>query len=179
MTQIYHLSVSIWARKPYCKKAWTAQRRRIEIMEKLMFRRLFLAGIALYGLAAGGAAPASARSSNIGWRPGGDLYGYIAEALEMLQSGRSYRVTGDQYSAAAMQVVYLESQMPRRICATSNAKLNFHLGFDKETRRSMKRLDPVWVAFIRPENLRRLGKLPAYGKGFKTVKASDYLGLCK
>jgi hypothetical protein len=153
--------------------------RRIETMKKLMFRALFLSSIALYGLAAGGLDPAFARSTNIGWRPGGDLYRYIAEALDMLRSGKSYRVTGDQYSAAAMQVVYLESQMPRRICASSNAKLHFHLGFDREAHRPMKSLDPVWVAFIRPENLRRLGKLPAYGKGFKTVKASDYLGLCK
>jgi hypothetical protein len=148
-------------------------------MEKLIFRGLFLAGIILHGLAAGGADPAFARSSNIGWRPGGDLYAYIAEALDMLRSGRSYRVTGDQYSAAAMQVVYLESHMPRRICAISSAKLHFHLGFDQDARRPMKTLDPVWVAFIGRENLRRLGKLPAYGKGFKTVKASDYLGLCK
>lgn len=143
-----------------------------------MARWLVLAGMAL---AAGvnGPQPALARSSIIGWRPGGDVYTYIAKALDMIRSGRSYRVTGDQYSAAAMQVVYLERQMPARICASPGAKLNFHLGFDKETKKPMKGLDPVWVIFIGPQNLKRLGKLPAYGKGFKTVQASDFLGLCK
>ncbi|WP_162918952.1 hypothetical protein [Taklimakanibacter deserti] len=143
-----------------------------------MSRWLVLAAMAL---AAGmnSPQPALARSSTIGWRPGGDVYSYIAQALDMIRSGKGYRVTGDQYSAAAMQVVYLESRMPARICASPGAKLNFHLGFDKETKKPMKGLDPVWVAFIGPRNLKRLGKLPAYGKGFKTVKASDYLGLCK
>jgi hypothetical protein len=143
-----------------------------------MLRWLILTGLVL-GVAANAADPALARSSNIGWRPGGDVYTYIAQALDMFRSGRSYRVTGDQYSAAAMQVVYLESKMPARICASQEAKLHFHLGFDKDSRRPMAGLDPVWVAFIRPENLRRLGRLPAYGKGFKTVRASDYLGQCR
>jgi hypothetical protein len=97
----------------------------------------------------------------------------------MLRSGKSYHVTADQYSAAAMQVVYLESQMPERICATRRARLHFHLSFDKLTKTAVKELDPALVAFIRPENLKRLGKLPQYGRGFKTVKASDYLGLCR
>ena len=141
-------------------------------------REKLLAGAVLAAVVAGGPPAALAASANIGWRPGGDVYTYIAQAIDMLRSGRSFRVTGDQYSAAAMQVVYLESQMPERICATPGAKLNFHLGFDKQARKAMKAPDSVWVAFIRPENLKRLGKLPEYGKGFKTVKASDYLGLC-
>jgi hypothetical protein len=144
-----------------------------------MFRWGALMGLALAAVAGSGGEPALAGPSSIGWRPGGDVYTYIAQALDMFRSGRSYRVTGDQYSAAAMQVVYLESKMPGRICASRDAMLHFHLGFDKQARRPMEELDPIWVAFIRPENLRRLGKLPAYGKGFKTVRASDYLGLCK
>jgi hypothetical protein len=145
-----------------------------------MPRKLLLAGSVLTAITmAGPPDTAFAKSYEIGWRPGGDVFTYIVEALDMLRSGRSYRVTGDQYSAAAMQVVYLESQMPGRICATPRARLHFHLGFDRQTKTAMKEPDPVWVAFIRPENLKRLGKLPQYGKGFKTVKASDYLGLCK
>ena len=148
-------------------------------MKKLISRWLVPAGIALVAVQSNGPPPANAKSLDIGWRPGGDVYTYIVEAMDMLRSGQSYRVTGDQYSAAAMQVVYLESQMPGRICARRNARLNFHMGFDKTTKKPLRELDPVWVAFIRPENLRRLGRLPAYGKGFKTVRASDYLGLCK
>lgn len=97
----------------------------------------------------------------------------------MLGSDKSYRVTGDQFSAAALQVVYLENQMPDRICATRKARLHFHLGFDKETGKPMKKPDVVWVTLIGAKNLKRLGRLPEYGKGFKTVRASDYLGLCK
>ncbi|MGE0283254.1 MAG: hypothetical protein AB7P20_21905 [Rhizobiaceae bacterium] len=147
--------------------------------EAMMCRRPVLASVILAVIAAAGSSPASAKSATIGWRPGGDVYTHIAEALDMIRSGKTYRVTGDQYSAAAMQVVYLESQMPERICASPKAKLHFHLGFDRQTRRPIKALDPVWVAFIRPENLKRLGRLPEYGKGFKTVRASAYLGLCR
>lgn len=138
-----------------------------------------LTALILTATAISSSQPAFAQRLDIGWRPGGDVYTYIVEALDMLRGGRSYRVTGDQYSAAAMQVVYLKSQMPGRICARRNVKLNFHMGFDKEMKKPLRELDPVWVAFIRPENVKRLGRLPAYGKGFKTVRASDYLGLCK
>lgn len=138
-----------------------------------------LLAAALLAVAATSPRAAEAATVKIGWRPGGDLYTYIAEAFDMLNSGKTYRVTDDQYSAAAMQVVYLENHMPGRICATRNARLNFHLGYDKETGSNMKKLDPVWIAFIGRNNLRRLGKLPEYRKGFKTVRASDYLGLCK
>jgi hypothetical protein len=148
-------------------------------MKRLISRALLPAGVILAVVAPNSPLPTLAHTLNIGWRPGGDVYTYIAEALDMLRGGQSYRVTGDQYSAAAMQVVYLESQMPGRICANRNVTLNFHMGFDKETKKPLQTLDPVWVAFIRPENLKRLGRLPAYGKGFKSVKASDYLGQCK
>ena len=130
-------------------------------------------------LVAIGPGPANAASDNIGFRPGGDLYSYMDQAFGMLKGGKTYRVTGDQYSAAAMQVVYLKNHMPGRICATRNARLNFHLGYDRETKAPIEKPDAVWVAFIGQNNLRRLGRLPQYGKGFKTVRASDYLGLCK
>ena len=144
-----------------------------------MFRWLRLAGTALFALAVHGSSAQAAAPTTIGFRPGGDVYTYIDQAIGMLRGGKSYRVTGDQYSAAALQVIYLENQMPARICATVKAKLHFHLGFDKETGRPMKRPDVVWVALVGAKTLKRLGRLPEYGTGFKTVKASDYLGLCK
>jgi hypothetical protein len=144
-----------------------------------MFRWLRLASAALFAMAVYGSSALAAGSATIGFRPGGDVYTYITQALDMLRGGKSYRVIGDQFSAAALQVVYLENQMPGRICASPKAKLHFHLGFDKETGRPMKKPDVVWVTMIGPRNLKRLGKLPEYGTGFKTVKASDYLGLCK
>jgi hypothetical protein len=76
-------------------------------------------------------------------------------------------------------VLFIESQFPDRICATKRAKLYFHLAYDTKHKEKMKAPDWVFVSFIRPENLKRLGDLPQFGKGWKTVKASDYLGLCK
>ena len=142
-------------------------------------RRPASAAAILIALAANGVPAHAAGSVAIGFRPGGDVYTYITQALDMLRGGKSYRVIGDQFSAAALQVVYLENQMPGRICATRRARLHFHLGFDRDTGKPMKKPDVVWVALIGPRNLKRLGKLPEYGTGFKTVKASDYLGLCK
>jgi hypothetical protein len=112
-------------------------------------------------------------------RFGGDIVAHVNEATRMLQSGKSYRVTGDQYSAAAMQVLFIESQFPDRICATKRANLHFHLGYYVNTKEKMKTPDWMFIEFMRPENMKRLGDLPEFGKGFKTVKASDYLGLCK
>lgn len=143
-----------------------------------MSRWRLVASAVLIAVAAHGPPAHAAGSATIGWRPGGDVYTYIAQALDMLRSGKNYRVTSDQYSAAALQVVYLKNQMPDRICATRSARLHFHLGFDKATHKPMNEPDVVWVALVGPDNLKRLGKLPEYGHGFKTVKASDYLGLC-
>lgn len=144
-----------------------------------MARKLAYAIMLVSALGSIGSGQANAASENIGFRPGGDLYSYMDQAFGMLKGGRSYRVTGDQYSAAAMQVVYLKNHMPGRICATRNTRLNFHLGYDRDTKAPIEKPDAVWVAFIGQNNLRRLGRLPQYGKGFKTVRASDYLGLCK
>ena len=117
--------------------------------------------------------------TKIGRRLGGIFLEHIQEVTTMLQSGKSYRVVGDQYSAAAMQVLFIESQFPDRICATKRVKLHFHLGIDVKTKVKMKEPDWAFISFIRPENIKRLGPLPVYGKGFKTVKGSDFLGLCK
>lgn len=122
---------------------------------------------------------AAAKEVRLRRRLGGDLLTHVNEATRMMQSGKSFRVTGDQYSAAAMQVLFIESQFPDRICATKRAKLHFHLAYDTLHKEKMKAPDWVFVSFIRPENLKRLGDLPQFGKGWKTVKASDYLGLCK
>jgi hypothetical protein len=122
---------------------------------------------------------AATKEVRIKRRLGGDLLTHVNEATSMMQSGKSYRVTGDQYSAAAMQVLFIESQFPDRICATKRAKLHFHLPYNPITKEKVKTPDWIFVSFIRPENMKRLGDLPQFGKGFKTVKASDYLGLCK
>lgn len=111
-------------------------------------------------------------------RYGGELIAHVNEATRMMQGDTTYRVVGHQYSAAAMQVLFIESQFPDRICATRQAKLYFHLSYNLKTKESLKEPDLLFTRFIRPENLKRLGKLPRYGKGWKIVKASDYLGLC-
>lgn len=122
---------------------------------------------------------AASAEVKIGERYGGDLLTHVNQATYMMSTGKSYRVVGDQYSAAAMQVLFIESQYPDRVCATRNAKLHFHLGMDPQTGETMKEPNWVWTAFIRPENMKRLGKLPEFGKGYKTVRAIDYLGRCK
>lgn len=121
---------------------------------------------------------AETKSLMIGRRDGGQLLAYVHEALAMMRSGYRYRIIGDQYSAAAMQVLYIESRDPSRICATAKAKLHFHLGRSPQLG-NMKKLGALSRAFIGPRNLKRLGKLPKYGEGFKTVKASAYVGLCR
>jgi hypothetical protein len=144
----------------------------------MRWRKLVAAGV-MTVLAGQDLAIAATKEVKIKLRPGGDMLRHVNEATRMIQSGKSYRVTGDQYSAAAMQVLFIESQFPDRICATKRAKLHFHLAYDARTKEKMKTPDWAFVSFIRPENLKRLGDLPQFGKGWKTVKASDYLGLCK
>jgi hypothetical protein len=122
---------------------------------------------------------AATKEVKIKRRYGGDVLHHVNEATVMMASGKSYRVTGDQYSAAAMQVLFIDSQFPDRICAAKRAKLHFHLGIYQKTKERMKTPDWIFIKFIRPENMKRLGALPEFGKGFKTVKASDYIGLCK
>ena len=97
-----------------------------------------------------------------------------------MESGTARRTRDGEASREDLrQVVYLKGKMPGRICAARGATLNFHLGYDKDTGSSMQKPDIVWVKLMGLRTLRRLGLLPEYGKGFKTVKASDYLGLCK
>jgi hypothetical protein len=112
-------------------------------------------------------------------RYGGEILTHVLEAQQMLNSGKRFRVRGDQYSAAAMQVLFIESQAPERICADRRAKLHFHLSYNLKTKTAEKEPDWSFVAFIGPDNLERLGKLPQFGKGWKTVKAVDFLGACR
>lgn len=112
-------------------------------------------------------------------RYGGDVVAHVNQATRMMQGDTTYRVVGDQYSAAAMQVLFIESQFPDRICATKRVRLHFHLALYTKTKEKMKEPDWLFINFIRPENMKRLGDLPQFGKGYKTVKAIDYLGLCK
>ena len=130
-------------------------------------------------LLAQGFALAQSKEVQIGERYGGELGLHVNQATYMMSTGNHYRVVGDQYSAAAMQVVFIKSQFPDRICATRKAMLHFYLAMNSQTGESEHEPDWMFTAFIRPENLKRLGQLPEFGHGFKTVKASDYLGLCK
>src|SRR5262245_53839742 len=94
--------------------------------------------IAMKGLAMAGPS-----ETTLGWRPGGDLLKHVNQATKMIQSGKHYRVVGDQFSAAAMQVLFIESQFPERICASKRAKLHFHLAMDTTTKQKMK--VPDWA----------------------------------
>jgi hypothetical protein len=125
-----------------------------------------------------GYALADTKTVMIGRRDGGQLLTHIHEGIEMIRKGYSYRIIGDQYSAAAMQLLYIESRKPTRLCAARKVRLYFHLGKNPRTGPT-KKLDWLSTEFIGRANLRRLGKLPVYGHGFKTVKASDYIGLCR
>jgi len=112
-------------------------------------------------------------------RSGGYLFIYIVAGKQMISSGNSYRVRGDQYSAAAIQVLFIERRDPRRMCASPFAKLHFHKPFNPITKMTMKNWRRWLIAFIGKANLKRLGPLPDSGKGFKTVRATDYVKRCK
>jgi len=130
----------------------------------------------------GGTAAAGSKEVRIGERAGGYLLVYFVQAHQMMSSGNRYRVAGDQYSAAAMQMLFIESRYPRRVCATPMPKLYFHQAFDPVTKRPIKkrsRLYRLFTAFLGKRYLKRLGPLPESGQGFKTVRATDYLGRCK
>src|SRR5690348_16643517 len=125
-----------------------------------------------------GTSAANAAEVKIGERHGGDLLTHINQATYMMSTGNGFRVVGDQYSAAAMQVLFIESQYPDRVCASPRVRLHFHLAFDPIAHKNDKEPDWVFTAFIRPENLKRLGSLPEFGHGFKTVRAIDFVGRC-
>jgi hypothetical protein len=156
-------------------------RRRGKRKETMRACRLILlvASLSTVFISGQGLAFASSTTVVIERRNGGQLLKHIHQAMVMIRSGYAYRVVGDQYSAAAMQVLYLESRVPVRLCAIRKARLHFHLGKSPRTGKSMKKLDWISTQFIRPQNARRLGKLPDYGEGFKSVKASKFLGLCR
>ncbi len=123
---------------------------------------------------------ASARPREVwlGQRGGGYLFIYIIAGKQMISSGNSYRVRGDQYSAAAIQALFIEKRDPGRICASPFAKLHFHKPFNPLTKTTMKDWRKWLIAFIGRANLKRLGPLPETGEGLKTVRATDYLGRC-
>jgi hypothetical protein len=112
-------------------------------------------------------------------RTGGYLFLYIIQGKQMISTGNSYRVRGDQYSAAAIQVLFIEKRDPDRICASPLAKLHFHQPFNPITKTPVKNARRWLVAFIGRANLKRLGPLPEVGQTPKTVRATDYVGRCK
>lgn len=140
---------------------------------------MMMLGIVLALLAGWPATLVASKEVKIGHRDGGYLLIFISQAAQMLSTRKRYRVVGDQYSAAAMQVLFIERRYPQRICASPMAKLHFHLAFDPVTKSSMKKPTRWFTAFIGKANLKRLGTLPEFGKGFKTVRATDYLGHCR
>jgi hypothetical protein len=143
--------------------------------------RPFTVFCAVAALIATQGGPALARPREV-WlenRSGGYFFVYMILGKRMIESGTSYRVREDQFSAAAIQVLYVKRWAPDRICASPIAKLHFHQPFDPTTRRTMKDSRKWLVAFIGKAYLRRLGPLPELGKGFKSVRATDYLGQCK
>jgi hypothetical protein len=143
--------------------------------------RLVIVLSTLAALIAAQCDPVSARPREVllAQRSGGYLFIYIIAGKQMISSGNSYRVREDQYSAAAIQVLYIERQKPGRICASPLAKLHLHKPFNPITKTTMANWRKWLIAFIGKANLRRIGPLPEVGKGFRTVRATDYLGRCK
>jgi hypothetical protein len=143
--------------------------------------RLVIVAVTLAALIAVQCDPASARPREV-WleqRSGGYLFIYIIAGKQMIASGNRYRVRGDQYSAAAIQALFIEKRHPGRICAAPFPKLHFHKPFNPLTKATMKDWRKWLVAYIGEANLRRLGPLPEMANGYKTVRATDYLGRCK
>jgi hypothetical protein len=146
-----------------------------------MMRRLVVALGALATLIAAQCDLAAARSGEvwIGQRQGGYLAIYVVKGKNMISSGKHYRVRGDQYSAAAIQVLFVERRDPDRICASPLAKLYLHQPFDPTTKKTIKNSRRWLMTLIGRANMKRLGPLPEVGMGLKTVRATDYLGRCK
>jgi hypothetical protein len=124
-------------------------------------------------------ASARPREILIEQRAGGYLFLYIVQAKQMIATGNSYRVRGDQYSAAAIQALYIERRHPDRLCASPIAKLHLHQPYDPITKETIKNSKKWLIAFIGKVNLRRLGPLPEVGESEKTVRATDFVGRCK
>jgi hypothetical protein len=87
-------------------------------------------------------------------RPGGYVSIYQLEARLMLRSGQRIRIEGDQYSAAAIQVVWLKEH-GAAICVV-RGDLYFHYG----TSRGLT-TDPVHDV-LGPVDSKRIGRLSAY-----------------
>jgi hypothetical protein len=69
----------------------------------------------------------------LGDRPGGFVHGHMLIADAWLQHGRRIVLTGDQYSAAALQVAYF-AVMGGRICARPGVRLHYHGSCNRVTR---------------------------------------------
>src|SRR4029453_6027660 len=125
-----------------------------------MFRTIIALSAAVALVAAQDSfALAGSKEVRIGTRAGGYLLVFYVQANHMMYSGNRYRVAGDQYSAAAMQMLFIESRYPRRVCATPMPKLHFHQAFDPVTKRPIKkrsRLYRLFTAFLGKGNLKRL-----------------------
>jgi hypothetical protein len=165
--------------RPACVRHRVAQA--VWMVDLKMMRRLVVVLGVLATLIADQCDHAIARSREvwIGQRSGGYLFLYIIEGKHMISSSKSYRVRGDQYSAAAIQVLFVKRRVPDRICASPLAKLYLHQPFDPSTKKTMKNSRRWLIDFVGRANLRRLGPLPELGMGFKTVRATDFLGRCK
>jgi hypothetical protein len=140
---------------------------------------IVLCAVAVLMVTQGNSALARPREVWLTERSGGYFFVYMILGKRMIESGKSYRVREDQYSAAAIQVLYVKRWAPDRICASPIAQLHFHQPFDPATKTTIKGARKWLVEFIGRANLKRLGPLPNVDEGDKTVRATDYLGQCK
>lgn len=86
-------------------------------------RKIALAAVALSLLAA----PATARTVSLDTSYGGFTVPFINEARTWLKQGTRVRLTGDQYSSAAIRAVWFRQQ-GGNICAEEDVMLYFHMG---------------------------------------------------
>lgn len=71
--------------------------------------------------------PATAKTIEFGYRPGGYSFVFVNRAKAMLARGDRIVITGDQMSAAAIQVVWYR-QHGGKVCAKPGVQMFFHLG---------------------------------------------------
>jgi hypothetical protein len=75
-----------------------------------MCRTLLVGAVAYLTIGSTAVVVAGSKEVKIGERFGGDMLLHVNQATYIMQTGNHYRVVGDQYSAATMQVVFIESQ---------------------------------------------------------------------
>lgn len=76
--------------------------------------------------------PSVAKTTEFGYRPGGYVFLFIAQAHNMLGRGDRIVITDDQLSAAAIQVVWYHRH-GGKVCAKKGTRLFFHMGVDTIT----------------------------------------------